>query len=261
MSRAACRKARCTTNERRRVSPAPGSRSPGSAPRHAHGKRSGDGAGRGFASRPRPPTDQPRTPLWAARPKIRESRFSLRDFLHDAAARERAHGTMIGHGRARSGGKVRAALAAPAPDHRAARAVPHPEPEAVLLLPFPIVRLVCPFHAWPPRTPRPRWGPGAGARHGRCSRAQVNPRVYGLTTNSSNPPPRKTLRHAITRARYHPSGTTGSSVTCWHTRSRGGSVPLPRRTGRPPPFGASPGPRRPEIRGGANRTAQEQPRP
>jgi hypothetical protein len=34
----------------------------------------------------------------------------------------------------------------------------------VLLLALPVVRLVRPFHPWPPRTPGPRWGRGAGAR-------------------------------------------------------------------------------------------------
>jgi hypothetical protein len=35
----------------------------------------------------------------------------------------------------------------------------------VLLLALPVVRLVRPFHPWPPRTPGPKWGLGASARH------------------------------------------------------------------------------------------------
>src|SRR5438045_2527985 len=72
---------------------------------------------------------------------------------------------MIVHGRARSGRKLGAALGAATSNHRAACSIAHPEAESVLLLPPAIVRLVCPFHPWPPRTPGPRWGPGAGARH------------------------------------------------------------------------------------------------
>src|SRR5262245_33811508 len=72
---------------------------------------------------------------------------------------------MLDHGRARSGGKLGAALAAPATNHRATRSIAHPETKAVLLLALPVVRLVRPFHPWPPRTPGPRWGHGAGARH------------------------------------------------------------------------------------------------
>jgi hypothetical protein len=57
----------------------------------------------------------------------------------------------------------------------------------VFLLAFPVVRLVRPFHPWPPRTPGPRWGRGAGARHVvRSSRAsgQQSLRAQSVTGQS-----------------------------------------------------------------------------
>src|SRR5437879_4474316 len=82
---------------------------------------------------------------------------------------------MIDHERAGSGRKLGAALAAATSNHRAAGSIPHPEPEPVFLLPSAVVRLVCPFHPWPPRTPGPRWGPGAG----RAAIAAVHARTSG----------------------------------------------------------------------------------
>ena len=122
------------------------------------------GAGRGCGSPRRPPSVRPRTPRAAVRSTSRERRFSLRDSRRDGASRAPVLERLLDHGRARSGGKVGAALAAPATDHRASRSIAHPETEAVLLLPLAVVRLVCPFHPWPPRTPGPRCGAPGRAR-------------------------------------------------------------------------------------------------
>src|SRR5438552_6396261 len=94
---------------------------------------------------------------------------------------------MIDHERARSGRKLGAALAAATSNHRAAGSIAHPEAESVFLLPSAVVRLVCPFHPWPPRTPGPRWGPGAGARHTAVRARTSGCPVYGQPANISNP--------------------------------------------------------------------------
>ncbi len=115
---------------------------------------------------------RPRTRRAAAPDPTPRRRFSPRDSRSAGAGRGPAPETTIDHGRARSGGEVRAALGATAANHRAARAIAHPKSETVLLLPFPVVRLVCAFHPWPPRTPGPRRGPGAGARQLLSTRAK-----------------------------------------------------------------------------------------
>src|ERR1700704_3580825 len=92
----------------------------------------------------------------------RPPRPSLRDSRSAGAGRGPASEMTIDHGLAKSGGEVRAALGATASNHRAARAIAHPKSETVLLLASSVVRLVCAFHPWPPRTPGPRKGPRGG---------------------------------------------------------------------------------------------------
>ena len=62
--------------------------------------------------------------------------------------------------------------------------------------------------------------PGRGARQSLlCTRAQVEGRVYGQTTNISN--------------RAHRATCGNMSVLCWRSPARRDTVPLPRRTGWP----------------------------
>ena len=117
-------------------------------------------------------------------------RSSSRGFRTAGDARVPACETNFAHGRARSGREVGAALAAPTRQHRPTAAGPHAETKAVLLLPLPVVGLVRPLHAWPPRV-----APAAvvGARSVRAppfgpALARTDKRVYGVSGHSSNPP-------------------------------------------------------------------------
>jgi hypothetical protein len=164
-SRASCSQAPTSASSPPQPAPERGSRTRAAADLHsAASPRAAFGAD-GCAS----PRSRPTVPRHRRRGAVgrwrRSPRFSPRDLRPHACDRAPAPETMLDHGRARSGGKVGAALAAPASNHRATRSIAHPEPEAVLLLASPVVRLVRPFHPWPPRTPGPRWGHGAGARH------------------------------------------------------------------------------------------------
>ena len=117
------------------------------------------------------PDGRRRTPRAGDRPcpQVRRSRSGL---LGGGAGPRPAHGTTHGLEQARSG---RQACRGPWPDADGAPRDPpgpHPEAEAVLLLPLAVVRLERPLHAWPPRTPGPRylqgkWALGA-ARHRRA---------------------------------------------------------------------------------------------
>jgi hypothetical protein len=185
-SRASWLQARKPTLSPRRAAPERGSRTHAAADRRsAPSPRATFGAGDCASPRFRPVVP-PRTRRGAVRHRRRAPRFSPRDLRPHACDRAPAPETMLDHGRARSGGKVGAALAAPASNDRATRSIAHPEPEAVLLLAFPVVRLVRPFHPWPPRTPGPRWGRGAGRAACRGARAQVDSRVYGQIPKTGN---------------------------------------------------------------------------
>ncbi|MDQ1382441.1 MAG: hypothetical protein QOJ71_3160 [Actinomycetota bacterium] len=106
--------------------------------------------------------DRPKTLRAGALELPRPPRLSPRDSRSVGGGRVPAPETTIDHGRAKSGGEVRAALGATASNHRAAGAIAHPKSETVLLLASPVVRLVCAFHPWPPRSPGPRKGPRGG---------------------------------------------------------------------------------------------------
>lgn len=135
---------------------------------------------------------------------------------------------MIVHESAKSGRQARAALGPTATQHPASCLRPHAQAEAVLLASLAIVRLKCPLHAWPPRTPEPQPDEAPGARRATATlKSAMSLRHTGATGAGTAREQRQSVRRSTSDRQSRPCGPHARSLVAFPTALIWSATPVP----------------------------------